>query len=75
MKTYTQHKLTDAMLRRLSKTKNGKSPGGTSTDALERRGLVKTSRATVKSEQTRTWRTEITDAGREALAQARLEGW
>ena len=73
MTRYTQHKLTDAMLRRLSKTKNGKNPGGISTNALERRGLVKTTHINVT--QGKTWTAEITDAGREALDQARREGW
>ena len=85
--TYTEHKLTDAQLRRLSaivNNTNGMAQAGTAGNALIRKGLVR-----------ELWREEVrslyeegpsyirrvfdgreaTDAGREALAQARREGW
>ncbi len=82
-KRYTHRKLTDAMLRRLSQAVNGRNPGGTSTQALERKDLVRVTRPTLCRHALglgrRTWvgeyRVEATVAGRLALAQARGEGW
>ncbi len=67
--TYTEHKLTDAMLQRLSKINHGRNAGGMSTVALQSRGLIEAAprHATVW------WIT--TETGREALSRARVEGW
>lgn len=62
---YTQHKLTDAMLKRLSAICNGRQVGGMSCLALETRGLI--------HREVRCW--HATHAGFAALAQARAEGW
>lgn len=67
-KTYTEHKLTDPMLQRLSKICKGKRCGGISMLALEARGL-----AVEITEPNYQW--VPTDLGREALADARREGW
>ena len=69
--TYTEHKLTDAMLRRLSKCCHDRPVGGSTMCALEARGLV------VHGPDYpigRLWWVP-TDAGREALLRARVEGW
>lgn len=108
-KTYTQHKLTDAMLRKLSRLSKGPFDfhSGTGT-ALATRGLVTGGRFEVYCQdnfverdedsprlsfyeyesvsgvaRSQNWFLErygydpytITEAGREALAQARAEGW
>ena len=75
MKTYTEHKLTDAQLRRLSVICNDAkgARAGMARVALERKGLV----TEIKQEGTPyNWtKTVATDAGRAALTQARREGW
>jgi hypothetical protein len=68
--TYTEHKLTDAMLRRLSAIAGGRYAGGNSVGALESRGLVFDAAAGFARAEF-----VITDAGRLALANARKEGW
>ncbi len=65
--TYTEHKLTDAMLQRLSKTCHGRRAGGMSMVALEARGLIK------MGDLHQRW--VATEAGIAALKQARREGW
>jgi len=67
---YTQHKLSDAMLQRLSRASKGKRVGGISVPALVDRGLLFDAEA---GERRASY--QITDAGRDALAQARREGW
>lgn len=71
-KTYTQHKLTDPMLQRLSEASKpgGTFRGGVSMVSLEERGLVRVG-ALYHSQR----RKVATEAGRQALAQARAEGW
>ncbi len=76
MKTFTSHKLTDPMLRRLSQIVNGRhSHYGVSLSALLRRSLVveKTDfgdrRKPISSHYL------ATEAGVAALKQARREGW
>jgi hypothetical protein len=70
-KTYTEHKLTDAMLQRLSKLSRGRQCGGVSTFALESRGLLFDQNAGVRYAPE--WM--VTEAGRNALIKARREGW
>lgn len=65
MRTYTEHKLTDAMLQHLSATANGRQVGGMSMRALDDRDLIYL--------EGDSW--AITLAGREALLRARVEGW
>ena len=74
MKLYTEHKLTDAQLRRLSALVNdtkGAATAGMAGAALVNKGLALGSR----SGGALGWPTAPTDAGRAALAQARREGW
>ena len=69
--TYTKHKLTDAQLCRLSAIVNatkGAAKHGTAGDALKRKGLVIETGNHYDA-------VEATDAGRDAMAQARREGW
>lgn len=67
--TYTDFKLTDAMLQRLSKICNGRPAGGMSTRALRDRGLVET-------DESFGYPTDRpTPMGEKALADARREGW
>ena len=66
--TYTEHKLTDAQLRRLSALVNqtkGAATAGTAGLALLRKGLATGEHYPIAA----------TEAGRAALARARLEGW
>lgn len=67
-KTYTEHKLTDPMLERLS---SASKPGGMSMRALFARGLVED----LPLGKIREARTFATEAGELALAKARKEGW
>ncbi len=63
IRSYTLHRLTDDMLKRLSAAINGRPhKWGTSWAALEKRGLVNDDNS-------------VTDAGRVAFEQARREGW
>lgn len=69
-KKYTTHKLTDAQLRRLSRIVND-HPGARAGQAgavLERKGLV-------ERYGRYTHEVRATAAGRQALIQARVEGW
>lgn len=71
MKTYTEHKLTDAQLRRLSAIVNatkGAAKHGVAGDALKRKGLVVETANHYDA-------IEATEAGRAALAHARRAGW
>lgn len=68
--TYTEHKLTDAMLQHLSATAKGRQVGGMSMRALEARGLVYLHVSHYGQRKHL-----ATDAGREALLRARVEGW
>lgn len=71
MTTYTEHKLTDAQLRRLSAIVNatqGAAKHGMAGDALKRKGLVVETSNHYDA-------VEATDAGRAALTKARREGW
>ena len=71
MTTYTEHKLTDAMLRKLSRLRKGPADFYSGTgDALVSRGLAEGGWDGVRPIPY-----SITDAGREALEQARKEGW
>ncbi len=70
-KTYTKHKLTDAMLRHLSATHHGRQVGGMSMRALESRDLI--FQATISDAPGLRWYTTM--AGRLALINARKEGW
>lgn len=85
-KTYTEHKLTDPMLQRLSKICKGKPAGGISLGALEQRNLIERTidcathgvRCGIEDDcgcggARLTWL--ATPAGTRALAQARAEGW
>lgn len=68
MPTYTSHKLTDAQLKRLHPIVHGKPHRyGMSLVALENKELVKSVGSGFKY--------EATQAGIDALAQARSEGW
>jgi hypothetical protein len=72
MRTYTQHKLTDAQLRRLSALVNetkGAATAGMAGQALIRKGLA------VDSGRYAQYPVGVTDEGRAALQQARREGW
>lgn len=71
--TYTEHKLTDAQLRRLSVIVNNAkgARAGMAAIALERKGLIGYSEIAVQGRRL----IEATDAGIAALAQARAEGW
>jgi hypothetical protein len=64
---WTQHKLNDGQLIRLSQLANGRpNNAGMAMVALVNKGLaINKGRG----------RAEVTEAGREALAQARKEGW
>jgi len=76
MATYTEHKLTDAQLIRLSQIVNDRPNGfGVALQALERKGLVvrKTDYAPRKYGKSCFY--EPTAAGTKALFIARLEGW
>jgi len=85
MKTWTEHKLTTHMLKRLAQLNAPCTAGhnhGTSMGALKVRGLAEDGTPTVvggpEPWQRRTIHVpccRITQAGREALAQARREGW
>jgi hypothetical protein len=66
--TYTQHKLTDAQLRRLSALVNetrSAATAGMAGKALLAKGLA----------EGKYWPERVTDLGRAALQQARSEGW
>lgn len=73
MRTYTEHKLTDAQLRRLSTIVNGSKGArcGVAGIALERKGLV----VGMGDRRIATEAVAATDAGRAALVAARREGW
>lgn len=75
MRTYTEHKLTNAQLRRLSAIVNntGGARAGMAGAALERKGLIV--RGNWDNDRRILTRTTPTDAGVAALAQARREGW
>lgn len=73
-RTYTEHKLTDAQLRRLSAVVNqtpGAAKHGVAGAALKRKGLVTDVADFAFGCNDRI----ATDAGRAALEQARQEGW
>ena len=73
---YTQHRLTDTMLQRLSAAckDGGTYRGGNSMYALQRRGLVRIPTDSYHPAY-RPLPTVATDAGHEALKLARQEGW
>jgi len=77
--TYTEHKLTDAMLRRLSPIVNGRKHNhGLALRALVYRELVSCGEPRLNSFGEHSWWVgpyTATDAGREALLRARVEGW
>lgn len=65
---WTKHKVTGHMLKRLAQLAAGHTPNyGTAMAALDARGLVDGYQSGGK--------VTLTDAGREALAEARAEGW
>ncbi len=69
-RTYTDHKLTDSMLKRLSTIVHGRPHlHGNALAALERRALVE--QIGVKYQHSY----KATAAGKEALCAARREGW
>ena len=70
MSTYTDHKLTDAMLQHLSATLNGRQVGGISMQALKARGLIARYAGT---DGVTIWL--ATPLGNQALADARAQGW
>lgn len=71
-RTYTQHKLTDHQLQRLSAVVNGREPRyGMAFVALVNKGLI----AEWFDDDMGRNVHEACDEGREALAQARKEGW
>lgn len=71
MATWTSYYLSEPMLKRLAKMVAGHPSGaGTTMLSLERRGM-----ATDLGYQNYPSSYEITDRGREALAEARAEGW
>ncbi len=74
---YTEHKLTDAMLQRLSKITKGRPCGGNSIGALESRGLVRVTGDSWQDHHDRYTgaHVEATELGIQALARARAEGW
>lgn len=70
MKKWTHLKLSESMLKRLARLKAGHYPGaGTSMAALERRGLVNITGDPYPRGYA------LTEAGGQALAEARREGW
>lgn len=78
-RTWTEHKLTDAQLRRLSaicKPDGGGPKHGMARLALERKGLViAVDHGSGFLPVYKRWQYVATDAGRKALEQARREGW
>ncbi len=79
---WTRHKLTGSMLKRLAcLAANIDHHHGTSMDALKRRGLAEDGDPKTEAigyGQVRTIHLpccRLTEAGREALAEARAEGW
>ena len=71
MTTFTSHYLSEPMLKRLAKMVAGRPSGaGQTMSALERRGMV-----TDLGYQNYPNSYELTGLGREALAEARAEGW
>ena len=79
-RTWTQHKLTTHMLKRLAQLQAGLTPNyGTPMSALIHRDLVEEYEMEVDGIGiAMRWPVQacrITDAGREALAEARAEGW
>ena len=86
-RTWTEHRLTDGMLRQLcvamSNDRGSVHPGvgknaGSSRSALKRRGLIRETTTDYTSPTGRSWPIYddvITPTGREALAAARAEGW
>jgi hypothetical protein len=73
--TYTQHRLSDPALRRLSAICKGRKHGhGMALLGLENKGLVE-ARPLIDGSKPGTVRYVATEAGRQALGQARREGW
>lgn len=74
MTTYTQHRLSDRILQLLSQVINGPRPDygihARPLKLLKLRGLV-----TIPPHGKKRGMASATDAGREALAHARKEGW
>lgn len=74
-RTYTEHELTDAQLRRLSALYQYRSPkAGVALQALERKGLATTNRGR-DAEGVFHLNAKITDKGIAAFQAARREGW
>ena len=76
--TYTKYKLTDAQLRRLSALVNqtkGAATAGVAGQALIRKGLAVSARKAWGEDRYAEFPVAATEAGREALEQARREGW
>jgi hypothetical protein len=69
---YTTHKLTDAQLRRLSRMVNNHKGArcGQAGDALVRKGLAVYTGNLINGQPI-----QATELGRQALIQARAEGW
>lgn len=70
MKTWTRHKLSEPMCKRLAKMAAGFASGaGNSLIALERRGMVE------ESNRNYPYSYNLTELGEKAIAEARREGF